>query len=133
MTPHDDTNTLAELYESGEADHIDDSDRDVAERIRSARAAADLGVDELAAQLGVQVGTIEEWESGRSMPSGHRLSRLAGLLGVSLSWLVVGHGVEPIERDQAISELRNAIASTRTQLNDALVDLEQRLELLTAD
>ena len=133
MTTDDHTAPLTDLYESGASADIDDSDRDVGRRLAEARRAAGLDAADLATQLGIEPSVVEDWETGRTTPSGHRLARLAGLLGVSLSWLVVGHGTEPVERDQAISELRQAIAMTRAQLNDALADLESRLDVLITD
>lgn len=64
-------------------------------RISRAREASGLSAKELAWRLGVKVATVHAWESDRSQPSSHRLSTLAGLLQVSLSWIVHGIGIGP--------------------------------------
>jgi transcriptional regulator with XRE-family HTH domain len=64
-------------------------------RISRAREASGLSVKEVAWRLGVKMATVNAWESDRSQPSSHRLSTLAGLLRVSLSWIVHGVGIGP--------------------------------------
>lgn len=64
-------------------------------RLSRAREASGLGVKELAWRLGVKVATINAWESDRSQPGSHRLATLAGLLQVSLSWILHGIGIGP--------------------------------------
>ena len=62
-------------------------------RISRAREACGLSVRQLAWRLGVKIATVSAWESDRSQPSSHRLANLAGLLNVSLSWIVHGVGI----------------------------------------
>jgi transcriptional regulator with XRE-family HTH domain len=45
------------------------------------------------------MATVKAWESDRSSPSSHRLSLLAGLLDVSLSWILHGVGIGPNESE----------------------------------
>ncbi|QPC87607.1 helix-turn-helix domain-containing protein [Mesorhizobium sp. NBSH29] len=66
-------------------------------RISRARDAAGLSVKEIAWQLGVKIATINAWESDRSLPGSHRMNRLAGMMGVSISWLLHGVGTAPAE------------------------------------
>lgn len=66
-------------------------------RISRARDAAGLSVKEIAWQLGVKIATVNAWESDRSLPGSLRLNRLAGMLGVSISWLLHGVGIAPTE------------------------------------
>ena len=57
-------------------------------RIAQARLDAGLPVKELADQMGVDVTTVRNWESGRRQLTLDRLLQLAGLLGVSASYLL---------------------------------------------
>lgn len=74
-------------------------------RLSRARDASGLSVKELAWQLGVEMATINAWESDRSQPSSHRFSYLTGLLGVTLSWLLHGVGSGPVEFDEPSTEI----------------------------
>lgn len=64
-------------------------------RLSRAREASGLSVKELAWRLGVKIATVNAWESDRSQPGSHRLANLAGLLQVSLSWILHGIGIGP--------------------------------------
>src|SRR5690606_19179582 len=64
-------------------------------RISRARNARDLSVKDVAWRLGVKMATINAWERDRSEPAAHRLTNLAGLLNVSLSWILYGVGSAP--------------------------------------
>ncbi len=90
-------------------------------RISRARDASGLSVKQLAWRLGVKIATVKGWESDRSQPSSHRLANLAGLLQVSLSWILHGVGIGPSE------EIEKADASGRPQqdVTDRLAELRQ--------
>lgn len=64
-------------------------------RISRARDAANLSVRDVAWRLGVKMATVQAWERDRSEPAAHRLTNLAGLLNVSLSWILYGVGSAP--------------------------------------
>ncbi len=90
--------------------YSDTPDRDtMGGRLSRARDAVGLTVAELARRLGVKAATIQAWESDRSQPRANRLAMLAGVLNVSLSWLLHGVGVSPA--DESRSELVNAVAA----------------------
>lgn len=69
------------------------------DRIAAARQAAGLTQSGLAARLGVGAKIVSSWENDRSEPRANRLAMLAGLLNVSVSWLLTGggEGVAPPE------------------------------------
>ncbi len=75
-------------------------------RISRAREASGLSVRQLAWRIGIKIATVKGWESDRSQPSSHRLANLAGLLQVSLSWILHGVGIGPTDtlEDDARSE-----------------------------
>lgn len=70
-------------------------------RMLRARDAAGLSLAELARRLGVQSNTVQAWENDRSQPRANRLSMLAGVLDVSLSWLLHGVGAGPTDESRA--------------------------------
>ena len=62
------------------------------DRLEAAREAAGLSGEELAQRLGVRDSTIKAWEADEWEPRGNRLQMLAGMLNVSLTWLMTGKG-----------------------------------------
>lgn len=62
------------------------------DRIAGAREAAGLTQEELARRLGVRHSTVRAWEDDRTEPRANRLQMLAGMLNVSLMWLLTGRG-----------------------------------------
>ena len=60
------------------------------DRMTGAREASGLSQSELAKRLGVKVKTIRAWENDQSEPRANKLQMLAGLLGVSIMWLLSG-------------------------------------------
>jgi transcriptional regulator with XRE-family HTH domain len=62
------------------------------DRLAAARVARGLSQEEVAAQLGVRQRTLRSWEDDQAEPRANRLQMLAGVLGVSLRWLMTGMG-----------------------------------------
>ena len=91
-------------------------------RLSRARDASGLSAAQLARRIGVRTNTIQAWESDRSQPRANRLSMLAGVLGVSLSWLLHGVGTAPSEDD----------ANTRAESMALQLDRLKRLHAETA-
>jgi transcriptional regulator with XRE-family HTH domain len=60
------------------------------DRIAAGREALGFSQGQLAARLGVTLTTLEEWEFDQSAPRASRLQMLAGVLNVSLIWLMSG-------------------------------------------
>ena len=102
---------------------LDDDARQIGRRLAEARLAADLTPRELADHLGVKESTIAKWESGERSPRGQRVSKLAGILGVSLSWILVGRGVEPSASVGDIVQLRAELRLARDRLDDVVSEL----------
>lgn len=67
-------------------------------RISTARESCRLSVGDAAKGLGVQTSSWKAWETDRTVPRSNRLTMMAGLLGVSPSWLLIGRGTGPIDR-----------------------------------
>ena len=81
-------------------------------RIWRARDALDISVAQLARRLGVKTETIAAWEGDRSEPRANRLIMLAGVLGVSPTWLLSGIGEAP-----AAQSVDSALGLVRLQLS----------------
>ena len=70
------------------------------DRLVAASEKSNLSQQDLAKRLGVKNSTIKSWENDNSEPRANRLSMLAGLLNVSITWLISaeGSGVEEPEK-----------------------------------
>ncbi|QGX97828.1 helix-turn-helix domain-containing protein [Roseovarius faecimaris] len=73
------------------------------DRLSGAREEAGMTQQELAQRLGVKIKTLKAWEDDLSEPRANKLSMMAGMLNVSLSWLLTGEGEGPM--DPAIGDL----------------------------
>lgn len=95
-----------------------------------------MGQAELARRMGVKAKTIRSWENDQAEPRANKLQMLAGVLGVSIMWLLTGRGdgIDGPFVESAISEDTSAILkdlrrirAEQAQLSDALGRLEKRL------
>ncbi|MBP2549542.1 transcriptional regulator with XRE-family HTH domain [Neorhizobium galegae] len=64
-------------------------------RISLARDALAFSLDDAARVIGVDAQTLRHWENDRAAPPPRQLAALAGVLAVSLSWLMTGRGHGP--------------------------------------
>lgn len=98
-------------------------------RLSRARDAAGLTAAQLARRLGVQSSTIHAWESDRSQPRANRLSMLAGVLNVSLSWLLHGVGTSPAEgRGAEIAQSVSVQLERLKRLHEETADIIDQIE-----
>jgi HTH-type transcriptional regulator, cell division transcriptional repressor len=79
------------------------TDDTIGGRISLARDARDISIDEAARVLGVEPGTWQSWENDRAEPRSNRLDMMAGVLQVSVAWLMSGSGVGPRWSEQVLS------------------------------
>lgn len=62
------------------------------DRLAGAREGAGMTQEDLARRLGVRLTTLQNWEDDQSEPRANRLQMLAGMLNVSIRWLLTGEG-----------------------------------------
>lgn len=62
------------------------------DRLEGAREASGMTQEALARRLGVRLTTLQAWENDAAAPRANRLQMLAGMLNVSLMWLLTGEG-----------------------------------------
>ena len=68
----------------------------IGDRIVTARQCNQLTTAQLSRRLGVQTRTLTSWQNDSTQPRSNRLAMLAGVLGVSPQWLLMGEGYGPI-------------------------------------
>ena len=90
-------------------------------RLQRARDAQGYSVADFASRLGVKIATAQAWENDRSQPRATKLQMVAGLLNVSLSWLMDGRGQGPVEGG---AELVESIAMRLGRMQRMQVELQ---------
>jgi HTH-type transcriptional regulator, cell division transcriptional repressor len=121
--------------ESAQSDYSDAAST-FGDRVTLAREA--LGLDQvgLADKLGIKVKTLRNWEEDRAEPRANKLQMLAGVLNVSMIWLMSGRGMQPdfagntTQRvvDECLCELQSLQGQQR-QITERLYSVERRLRL----
>lgn len=100
-------------------------------RLQAARETKGLTAQGLSEKLGVQPETIETWERDEDMPRSNRVQMLAGLLNVSMVWLINGesNGTSNVEdtfdRSVGVNDALGEIAQLKDMLSTALEKLAQ--------
>lgn len=105
------------------------------DRLAGAREALGISQEGMARRLGVKLKTIVSWENDWSEPRANKLQMVAGLLNVSIRWLLTGEGDGPEDPDfvdvegdlnQIILDLRQ-IRQEHGRLGEQMGRLEKRL------
>jgi len=112
--------------------HYDEERATFGDRLAAARQAHGLDQKSLAKCLGVLVSTIKAWELDRREPASNRLQMLAGLLNVSIVWLLTGAGIgvpEPSDKQVNAAHARTLAREVKS-LKDDFVTSSARLERL---
>jgi len=105
------------------------------DRITGAREAVGLSQEDLARRLGVRLKTIRAWEDDVAEPRANKLQMLAGLLNVSIRWLLTGEGdgisgpgeaEVPAEITALLTELRD-VKTQLVRTADRVALIEKKL------
>src|SRR6056297_2946102 len=92
------------------------------DRVAGARELAGMSQKDLARRLGVKLKTLKAWEDDLSEPRANKLSMMAGLLNVSLLWLLSGEGEGP-DGPEEQGELSRDVAEMLTEIRDLRAQL----------
>ncbi|MBO9435532.1 helix-turn-helix transcriptional regulator [Ruegeria sp. R13_0] len=102
------------------------------DRLAAAREAAGMTQAQLARRLGVKKATIADWENDLSEPRANRLSMMAGMINVSIMWLLTGEGEgmeAPFAEGEANLELVDAVAELRAIRGEMRASAERAARL----
>ena len=104
------------------------------DRLAAARSARGMTQKALARRLGVSMKALEGWENDIREPRANRLQMLAGVLDVSISWLLTGEGQGVGSEAEAgtvrMSELLHEMRMLRAEMQRSVARLgvlEKRL------
>ncbi|MFD1194018.1 multiprotein-bridging factor 1 family protein [Seohaeicola saemankumensis] len=133
MTPEQSAPEPAEQQTDIEDDWYGPDTATFGDRVAAAREAAGMSQKQMARRLGVKIGTVRGWEDDLSEPRANKLSMMAGLLNVSIVWLLTGEGdgvAAPVDESPIapdINALLVEIRDLKTQIG-AAADRLGRLE-----
>ncbi|WP_170417553.1 helix-turn-helix domain-containing protein [Ruegeria atlantica] len=102
------------------------------DRLAGAREAAGMTQSQMARRLGVKKATIAAWENDLSEPRANRLSMMAGMVNVSIMWLLTGEGEgmdAPMEADEGAPELADIVAELRSIRGEMRASAERAAKL----
>lgn len=109
------------------------------DRVAGAREAAGMTQAQLARRLGVKKTTLSGWEQDLSEPRANKLSMMAGLVNVSIMWLLTGEGdgmtapVDDMSTAQGLSGILSEFRELRAEMRantERAARLEKKLRLL---
>ncbi|MBY6135116.1 helix-turn-helix transcriptional regulator [Nocardioides marinus] len=86
------------------------------DRVAAAREAAGMTQAQLARRLGIKKATLMGWEQDLSEPRANKLTMMAGVLNVSMSWLLTGEGEgmsEPASGDVDLGDFAGVLRELR--------------------
>ncbi|MEC9432062.1 MAG: helix-turn-helix transcriptional regulator [Pseudomonadota bacterium] len=112
-------------------DYYGDDAATFGDRLAAAREALGFTQSQLASRAGVRLATLQNWESDRSEPRANKLQMIAGLLNVSIIWLLTGVGEGGVQPEPAGDAARRSTLAELREIRvaqQALLDRISRLE-----
>lgn len=99
------------------------------DRLSGAREDTGMAQEELARRMGVKLKTLRNWEEDLSEPRANKLSMMAGMLNVSLLWLLTGEGDGPDA--PAAGELSPTVADILSEVRDLQAQMARSVDRLS--
>jgi transcriptional regulator with XRE-family HTH domain len=129
---------MADLDETG---YFSEETATFGDRVQAARTALGLSEHDFAHKLGVKTKTVRGWENDLAEPRANKLQMMAGLMNVSIVWLLTGEGEgvqEPVEgvSDGDIRDILIDLRRTKAEMvriADRMGRLEKRLVKVLSD
>lgn len=104
---------------AAEADNWYNSDvATFGDRLTAAREATGMDQATMAERVGVELQTLQNWEDDLAEPRANRLQMMAGILGVSITWLISGEGEGPADPDSEVEPADADTLAILTELRD---------------
>lgn len=109
------------------------------DRLTAAREAQGLTQSQLSGRLGIKLQTLQGWENDRSEPRANKLQMAAGLLNVSMGWLLTGEGeglADPVSPEDLAEDAQTLLKDLRAmraetmRLANRMGKAEKRLRMI---
>ena len=97
------------------------------DRVAAARENANMTQAVLAKRIGIKQSTLRAWEDDLSEPRANRLSTLAGILGISMMWLINGEG-EGLDAPEEVATHAASMKEILIALREVRADMLKRAE-----
>ena len=110
-------------------DWYSDDTATLGDRIAAGRDATGMTQSQLAKRVGVKLVTLRSWENDTSEPRANRLSMLAGILNVSVMWLLSGEG-EGVGNPDDVQELSPEVTDILSEIRDLRVEMRDTTDRL---
>ncbi len=107
------------------ADDYSDETATFGDRLVLAREAVGMTQEDLAHRLGIKLATLKTWEEDRAEPRSNKLQMLAGMLNVSMGWMMSGRGPAPME---AAGDVADPVQACLASLRDLRADQMRLVE-----
>ena len=120
------------------ADDYSDETSTFGDRLVLARESVGFSQAQLGRRMGVKMQTLKNWEEDRSEPRANKLQMLAGMLNVSMAWLMSGRGEAPqltvngnggSDAGAVLADLRG-LRTEQVRLAEKMAHLEKRLRVV---
>jgi len=122
--------TIAEdLTDETKVDWYSEDRATFGDRVTGAREAMGWSQKELAKRLGVKLKTVAGWEDDLSEPRANKLQMLAGILNISLVWLLTGDG-EGVNEPQDNTPLPADVKGLLTELRQLRGKMKENIDQL---
>ena len=105
-----------------------DAEATFGDRLAGAREAAGLTQAALAKRMGIKTKTLQAWEQDLAEPRANKLQMVAGLLNVSMPWLLTGMGEglsAPGEEPVTDDDIRTLLVELRQLRQETLKSAER--------
>ncbi len=105
-----------------------DAEATFGDRLAGAREAAGLTQAALSKRMGIKTKTLQAWEQDLAEPRANKLQMVAGLLNVSMPWLLTGMGEglsAPGEEPVTDDDIRTLLVELRQLRQETLKSAER--------
>ena len=99
------------------------------DRLAAAREQAGLTQSALAKRLGIRLATLRKWENDMSEPRANRLSMVAGILNVSMMWLINGEG-DGIDAPNEVESMSSDLSEIMVEIRSLRADMLKKAEMM---
>ncbi|MEP2029159.1 MAG: helix-turn-helix transcriptional regulator [Paracoccaceae bacterium] len=102
------------------------------DRLAGAREYTGMTQAQMAERLGVELASLQAWEDDLAEPRANRLSMMAGLLNVSMTWLMNGTGAgldSPQDQTEMSDNTKDILLEIRSIRSDMLSNAEKLARL----